>query len=329
MGEKTDIFPPAGSKIGRHLAGRRMVPDRRVRNRQVTPRGKLEEGGVKRQHLFALGTGAFRKDDDALSGIEAFDDQFARTGNISTVRSIDKDRAHITHDPSGEKPVFDLCLGELLIDRLALRHLAAISGAYGDYGALRLRAIFDSSYQFVDEWRQFHKRVQTICRAHAAQPVTALQNEYSLWWREPEAEIMPTLEELGIGFVPFSPLGRGFLTGTAKPASEYGEDDFRREDPRYQPENFEANMRAASVVQDIAMEKDATPAQIALAWILNKADDFVPIPGTKRTKYLEENISAADIRLDESEMERLEESLAPERVAGERYSEKKMKMIDR
>lgn len=171
--------------------------------------------------------------------------------------------------------------------------------------------------------------VTNIRKAHAVHPIAALQSEYSLWERNLEDEIIPLLRELGIGLVPFSPLGRGFLTGTAKPATEYVEDDFRREDPRYQPGNFEVNVRAAAAVEGMAKEKGATPAQIALAWILNKAEDFVPIPGTKRTKYLEENLAATDIVLDPSDMQRLEEALAPDRVAGERYSEKKMKMIDR
>ena len=168
-----------------------------------------------------------------------------------------------------------------------------------------------------------------IRKAHAIHPITALQSEYSLWERNLEEEIVPLLRELGIGLVPFSPLGRGFLTGTAKPATEYSEDDFRREDPRYQPGNFEANMRAAEAVREIAAGKDATPSQIALAWLLQKGDDVVPIPGTKRRSYLEENVEAAKLVLDPSEIAALDEALARERIAGERYPERKMKAIDR
>jgi aryl-alcohol dehydrogenase-like predicted oxidoreductase len=169
----------------------------------------------------------------------------------------------------------------------------------------------------------------TIRRAHAVHPVSALQSEYSLWERNLEPRIIPLLRELGIGLVPFSPLGRGFLTGTAKRAEEYPENDYRRGDPRYQGENFDANMRAASAVQELARRKDATPGQIALAWLLHKGDDIVPIPGTKRRKYLEENIASVDISLSPQEMAELDRALAPEKVAGPRYNERMMATVDR
>jgi aryl-alcohol dehydrogenase-like predicted oxidoreductase len=160
-------------------------------------------------------------------------------------------------------------------------------------------------------------------------PVSALQSEYSLWERNLEAEIIPLLRQLGIGLVPFSPLGRGFLTGTAKPAEDYAESDFRRRDPRFQRGNFEANMRAAVVVREVAAGKGAKPGQIALAWLLHKGEDIVPIPGTKRRLYLEENVAAAEIRLSEDEMARLESALRPESVSGLRYTPQMMAMIDR
>src|SRR3954449_2141789 len=169
----------------------------------------------------------------------------------------------------------------------------------------------------------------TIRRAHATHPIAALQSEYSLWERNLEPRIIPLLRELGIGLVPFSPLGRGFLTGTAKRAEEYPEDDFRRNDPRYQGENFDANMRAALAVQELARRKDATPGQIALAWLLHKGDDIVPIPGTKRRKYLEENIASVAISLSPQEMAELDRALAPEKVAGLRYNERMMATVDR
>lgn len=168
-----------------------------------------------------------------------------------------------------------------------------------------------------------------IRRAHAAHPVTALQSEYSLWERNLEAEIIPLLRELGIGLVPFSPLGRGFLTGAAKRAEDYPEGDFRRGDPRFQGENFEANMRAADAVREIAQAKDAKSGQIALAWLLHKGDDIVPIPGTKRRTYLEENVGAAAIRLDADDMARMDEALRSEAVSGPRYNERQMAMVDR
>jgi aryl-alcohol dehydrogenase-like predicted oxidoreductase len=170
---------------------------------------------------------------------------------------------------------------------------------------------------------------KTIRRAHAVHPISALQSEYSLWERNLEADIIPTLRELGIGLVPFSPLGRGFLTGTAKRGDQYPEGDYRRGDPRFQPGNFEANVNAASVVNEVASDKSATPAQIALAWLLHKGEDVVPIPGTKRRKYLEENISAAAISVTAAEMHRLDAALPPESVAGPRYSERMMSYIDR
>jgi len=170
---------------------------------------------------------------------------------------------------------------------------------------------------------------ETIRRAHAVHPISALQSEYSLWERNLEAEIIPLLRTLGIGLVPFSPLGRGFLTGTARRAEEYPEGDYRRGDPRFQGANYDANMRAAGVVGEIAGALGATPAQVALAWVLARGRDFVPIPGTKRRRYLEENLRAADLRLDRAMMERLDAALAPEAVAGPRYNEKMMSYIDR
>ena len=171
--------------------------------------------------------------------------------------------------------------------------------------------------------------VANIRRAHAVQPVTALQSEYSLWERNLEPDIIPVLRELGIGLVPFSPLGRGFLTGEVKRAEEYPEGDFRRNDPRYQGENYDANVKAAQIVRDIATAKNAKPGQIALAWLLHKGEDVVPIPGTKRRKYLEENIAAAAITLSQADMQALDEALAPEKIAGPRYAKTMMSTIDR
>ena len=169
----------------------------------------------------------------------------------------------------------------------------------------------------------------TIRRAHAVHPITALQSEYSLWERNLEEGIIPLLRELGIGLVPFSPLGRGFLAGSAKRAEEYPDGDFRKNDPRFQGENFDRNMQAAAVVRDIAASHGATASQIALAWLLQKGDDVVPIPGTKRRTYLEENVAAAHIRLEPAETARLDSALAPGAIAGPRYGEKSMRYVDR
>jgi aryl-alcohol dehydrogenase-like predicted oxidoreductase len=170
---------------------------------------------------------------------------------------------------------------------------------------------------------------QTIRRAHAVHPLAALQSEYSLWERNLEPRIIPLLRELGIGLVPFAPLGRGFLAGTAQRAEAYAEGDFRRNDPRYQGANFDTNVRAVSVVRELAARQGVTPGQVALAWLLHKGPDIVPIPGTKRRTYLEENVAAASLALGGEEIAALDAALAPGRVAGRRYAEKLLAQVDR
>ena len=161
----------------------------------------------------------------------------------------------------------------------------------------------------------------TFAELHAVHPVSALQSEYSLWARNLEPEVIPTLRELGIGLVPYCPLGRGFFAGEVKRAEEYPEGDFRRTDIRYQGQNFDANIQAAKTVRHVARLKQATTGQIALAWLLHKGEDIVPIPGTKRRKYLVENLAAETVRLDDALMKTLDDALAPEKVSGQRYSE--------
>lgn len=170
---------------------------------------------------------------------------------------------------------------------------------------------------------------QTIRRAHAVHPISALQSEYSLWERNLEPRIIPLLRELGIGLVPFAPLGRGFLTGTARRAEELPQGDFRHNDPRYHGANFDANMQAAAIVREMAARTGATPAQVALAWLLQKGPTIVPIPGTKRRTYLEENVGATDVRLSAAEMAELDAALASGKVSGPRYNERNMAMVDR
>jgi aryl-alcohol dehydrogenase-like predicted oxidoreductase len=171
--------------------------------------------------------------------------------------------------------------------------------------------------------------IANIRRAHAIHPVSALQSEYSLWERNLEQDVIPALRELKIGLVPFSPLGRGFLTGAVKRAEDYPPDDFRRNDPRYQGKNYDANVKAAQTVRDIANSLHAKPGQIALAWLLHRGDDIVPIPGTKRRKYLEENVDAAGIALEAAQMKALDAALAPGRISGPRYSASMMATVDR
>jgi aryl-alcohol dehydrogenase-like predicted oxidoreductase len=171
--------------------------------------------------------------------------------------------------------------------------------------------------------------VQTIRRAHAVQPVTALQSEYSLWWREPEAEILPTLEDLGIGFVPFSPLGRGFLTGAINENTKFDSTDFRNIVPRFTAENRKANQVLVDVLGQIAAQKKATPAQIALAWLLAQKPWIVPIPGTTKLHRLDENLGAADLELTPDDLRSIENALAGIEVQGARYPEHLQKRVDR
>jgi aryl-alcohol dehydrogenase-like predicted oxidoreductase len=160
---------------------------------------------------------------------------------------------------------------------------------------------------------------ETIRRAHSVHPISALQTEYSLWSRDPEDEILPTVRELGIGFVPYSPLGRGFLTGQITSPDDFAADDFRRLSPRFQGENFYKNLQVVERVKEIAAEKGVLPAQLALAWLLAQGEDIVPMPGTKRRAYLEENVAATDITLSSAELERINE-VSPKGVAvGDRY----------
>lgn len=169
----------------------------------------------------------------------------------------------------------------------------------------------------------------TIRRAHQVHPISALQTEYSLWSREPESEILPLLRELKIGFVPYSPLGRGFLTGQIKSFDDLAEDDYRRNSPRFQGDNFQKNLELVKRLEALAQSRGATASQLALAWVLAQGDDLAPIPGTKRRKYLEENVAAADLQLSPQEIEEIGNVVPPEEIAGERYSEQTMKTVNR
>jgi aryl-alcohol dehydrogenase-like predicted oxidoreductase len=227
--------------------------------------------------------------------------------------------------PEHIREVADASLRRLQTDRIDLLYqhridpkvpIEDVAGAVGDLvraGKVRYFGLSEAGEQ-------------NIRRAHAVHPVTALQSEYSLWERNLEPRIIPLLRQLGIGLVPFSPLGRGFLTGAAKRAEEYPESDYRRRDPRYQGANYDANVRATALIQEIAARKQARPAQIALAWLLQKGEDLVPIPGTKRRTYLEENIAAVSLQLEPGEMGQLDRALP---ASGPRYNERMMAMVDR
>jgi aryl-alcohol dehydrogenase-like predicted oxidoreductase len=168
-----------------------------------------------------------------------------------------------------------------------------------------------------------------IRRAHAVHPITALQSEYSLWTRDPEEEVLSVCRELGIGFVPYSPLGRGFLTGKIKKPEDLQEDDFRHTTPRFQGENFQRNLDVVKRIEEIAREKRCTPAQLALAWVLAQSNDIVPIPGTKRRKYLQENVGALDVDLTGADLARIDEVAPKDAFAGSRYPKAMMDLLSR
>ncbi|MED4071007.1 aldo/keto reductase [Priestia endophytica] len=172
----------------------------------------------------------------------------------------------------------------------------------------------------IKHWGLSEAGVETIRRAHTVHPITAIQSEYSMMWRSPEEELLPTLEELGIGFVPFSPLGKGFLTGKVDKNATFGSDDFRSIVPRFKPENIEANQVLVHLIKEIAAEKDTTPAQIALSWVLHQKPWIIPIPGTRKLERLEENIGAVDVELTTKELNNLNDALAKIEISGERYT---------
>ncbi|TIP63378.1 MAG: aldo/keto reductase [Mesorhizobium sp.] len=247
-------------------------------------------------------------------------------------RIVDGKQAGTDSRPDHIREVVDASLKRLATDRIDLLYqhrvdpavpMEDVAGAVGELvaeGKVRFFGLSEAG-------------LANIRRAHAAHPVSALQSEYSLWERNLEPEIIPALKELGIGLVPFAPLGRGFLAGDVKRAEDYPQGDFRRGDPRYQGENFDLNVAAAAAVRDIAAAKGVKPGQIAIAWLLAKGPDFgidiVPIPGTKRRTYLEENVAAADITLDATEMLGLDMALTPDKVSGPRYNERTMSLVDR
>jgi len=170
---------------------------------------------------------------------------------------------------------------------------------------------------------------RTIRAAYATSPITAVQTELSLWSRDAEAEVLPTVRELGIGYVAYSPLGRGFLTGQIKSPDDFPEDDFRRFHPRFTGENFKKNIQLVQEVEDLARQKGCTAAQLALAWVLAQGDDVVPIPGTKRVRYLDENIATLDVKLTNEDLRRLDEILPPGAASGQRYHERGMETVNR
>jgi aryl-alcohol dehydrogenase-like predicted oxidoreductase len=242
----------------------------------------------------------------------------ARPGDLSTIGALDGSADHV-------RSSIEISLRQLGTDHVDLYYQHRVDpnvpieetvGAMGELvaqGKVRHIGLSEAA-------------PETIRRAHAVHPITAVQTEYSLWSRDPEREVLPTCRELGIGFVPYSPLGRGFLSGRFTSPDQLEESDFRRTGPRFTGENLEANLRLAAKVAEIAEEKGITPAQLALAWVLAQGEDLVPIPGTKRRSYLEQNAGAVDVDLTDEDLRRIDSELPA--VAGERYDEWGMSAVN-
>jgi aryl-alcohol dehydrogenase-like predicted oxidoreductase len=237
-------------------------------------------------------------------------------------------QAGLNSRPEHVKEVAEASLGRLKTDRIDLFYQHRVDPE------VPIEEVAGAVKQLIQDGKVRHfglseAGVQTIRRAHAVQPVTALQSEYSLWWREPEAAILPTLEELGIAFVPFSPLGRGFLTGKIDENTTFDSTDFRTTVPRFTPEARRANRALVELLGKIAQRKHATPAQIALAWLLAQKPWIVPIPGTTKLHRLQENVAAAAIELTADDLREIESSASQITVQGARYSEGAQRMVDR
>ncbi len=233
----------------------------------------------------------------------------ARAGDLSTLGPLDGSPGHVRSSIEGS-------LRRLQTDRVDLYYQHRVDPS------VPIEETVGAMSELVAEGKVLHIGLseaapETIRRAHAVHPLAAVQTEYSLWSRDPEDEVLPTCRELGIGFVPYSPLGRGFLSGRFKSPEELDANDFRRTGPRFTGENLDANLKLAAKVAEIAREKDVTPAQLALAWVLAQGDDLVPIPGTKRRRYLEENAAAVELQLSADELRRIAAELP--KAAGERY----------
>jgi len=239
-----------------------------------------------------------------------------------------QDRGGLDSRPETIKRTVDASLTRLRTDRIDLlyQHRVDPSVPIEDVAGT-VKELIESGK--VGHFGLSEAGVRTIRRAHAVQPVTALQSEYSLWWREPEEAILPTLEELGIGFVPFSPLGKGFLTGKIDESTTFDSTDFRNTVPRFEPEARAANRAFVELLEQVAERKEATPAQIALAWVLARRPWMVPIPGTTKLHRLEENIAAADVELTADDLQEIETASARITAQGARYSEANQRMIDR
>jgi aryl-alcohol dehydrogenase-like predicted oxidoreductase len=259
-----------------------------------------------------------RRDDVVIATKFARRMDKATPGDMSTVGPLDGSAEHVLRSIDGS-------LTRLGTDYIDLYYQHRVDPA------VPIEETVGAMAELVEQGKVRHiglseASADTIRRAHAVHPITAVQTEYSLWSRDPESEILPTCRELGIGFVPYSPLGRGFLSGTFTSTDELAPDDFRRTVPRWSGENLDANLKLVAKLKEIADEKAITPAQLAIAWVLAQGEEIVPIPGTRRRTYLEQNAAAADVELTPDDLARIEAELPA--VAGERYNEVGMAGVD-
>jgi aryl-alcohol dehydrogenase-like predicted oxidoreductase len=260
--------------------------------------------------------------------IEGRRDEVVLATKFGNVRGENGERLGISGDPDYVSKACDASLGRLGVDHIDLYYQHRVdpeTPVEETWGAMK-ELVEAGKVRFLGI---SEAAPETIRRAHSVHPVSALQTEYSIWSRDVEDEILPTARELGIGFVPYSPLGRGFLTGRITSPEDFEEDDFRRNAPRFQGENFQKNLDLVDRVREIAQEKDVTAGQLALAWLLYQGEDVVPIPGTKRREYLEENAAAADVELTGEDLRRIEEVAPAGAAAGERYDEAGMGSVNR
>jgi aryl-alcohol dehydrogenase-like predicted oxidoreductase len=262
--------------------------------------------------------GPFRNEQLVGRAIAGRRDQVVLATKFGNVRGSNGERLGVRGDPEYVREACDASLKRLGVDHIDLYYQHRVdpnTPIEETVGAMK---------ELVEQGKVRYLGLSeaapsTIRRAHAVHPISALQTEYSLWSRDPEAEILPTVRELGIGFVAYSPLGRGFLSGQIQSPEDLPEDDFRRSNPRFHGENFQRNLDLVARVEEIAAEKGVTPGQLAIAWLLYQGEDIVPIPGTKRRKYLEENVAAAYVTLTDSELARIDEAAPVGAAAGDRY----------
>jgi aryl-alcohol dehydrogenase-like predicted oxidoreductase len=271
--------------------------------------------------------GPFTNEKLVGKAIEGRRDEVVLATKFGNVRGENGERLGISGDPDYVRRACDASLERLGVDHIDLYYQHRV-----DPDTL-LEETWGAMKELVDAGKVRFLGIseaapETIRKAHSVHPISALQTEYSLWSRDVEDEILPTVRELGIGFVPYSPLGRGFLTGQIANPEDFEEDDFRRNSPRFQGENFQRNLDLVERVREVAQEKGVTTGQLALAWLLHQGDDIVPIPGTKRREYLEENAAAADIELSGEDLQRIEEAAPVGVAAGERYDEASMKTLN-